>query len=70
MQRLALKLIRFYQNYLSFLNGPTVCRFQPRCSEYTYQAIQKYGILAGTLMGIKRLSRCHPFHKAGIDPVV
>ena len=69
MQTLGLKLIRFYQRYLAFLNGPAVCRFTPRCSEYAYQAIAKYGILRGVVMGIQRIARCHPYHAGGFDPV-
>lgn len=70
MQNWALRLIRFYQKYLSFLNGGTVCRFQPRCSEYTYQAISKYGILPGVYLGIKRIIRCNPFSQSGLDPLI
>jgi putative membrane protein insertion efficiency factor len=69
MHKLTLGLIRFYQKYLAFLNGSVVCRFEPRCSEYTYQAINKYGILRGGLMGIRRILSCNPLHKAGFDPV-
>lgn len=61
MRQLLLLCIRFYQGYFSFLWGPRVCRFEVRCSEYTYQAIAKYGILKGGLMGLKRISSCHPW---------
>ena len=63
MRKLALNLIRFYQNYLAWLNGPSVCRFNPSCSEYTDQAISKYGILRGLLLGTKRILSCNPWHK-------
>ncbi|OGC47729.1 membrane protein insertion efficiency factor YidD [candidate division WWE3 bacterium RIFCSPHIGHO2_01_FULL_35_17] len=46
-----------------------VCRFQPYCSEYSYQAIEKYGIIKGSFMGIYRILRCNPFSKGGLDPV-
>jgi len=46
-----------------------VCRYTPTCSEYTYQAIEKYGVLKGGLMGLKRIIRCNPFSKGGYDPV-
>lgn len=71
-----LKLIRLYQKYLSFDQGffrlffssPT-CRYEPRCSEYTYQAIEKYGIILGVWKGFKRLLRCHPWSQGGLDPL-
>jgi len=46
-----------------------VCIYEPYCSEYTHQAIHKYGILKGGLMGVKRILRCNPFAKGGYDPV-
>lgn len=71
-----LQAIRFYQRTLSFDHGPLAkifpfwgCKFYPTCSEYTYQAINKYGILKGAGLGFKRLIRCHPFAQGGNDPV-
>lgn len=70
-----LKLIRFYQKWLSFDQGVfkgvgiKVCRFTPTCSEYTYQSIDKYGIFKGSYMGFFRILRCNPFSKGGFDPV-
>ncbi|MEA2020676.1 MAG: membrane protein insertion efficiency factor YidD, partial [Patescibacteria group bacterium] len=46
-----------------------VCKFEPSCSEYTYQAVEKYGILKGLWLGFKRIIRCHPWNKGGYDPV-
>jgi len=46
-----------------------VCRYQPNCSEYTYQAVEKYGVLKGGWMGLKRIIRCNPFSTGGYDPV-
>ena len=46
-----------------------VCRFYPSCSQYTYEAIQQYGVPKGVWLGIKRLSRCRPFGSSGYDPV-
>lgn len=79
MKSLALTLILFYQKYLSldqgflgkkvFGGGVQVCRFTPTCSEYTYQAIEKYGIFTGVLLGAWRIVRCNPFSKGGFDPV-
>lgn len=67
-RKLALFLIRLYQKYISPLYGD-VCRFQPSCSHYTFQAIEKYGFLKGSLMGAWRVLRCNPFCKGGDDPV-
>ena len=68
MKRTALLLIRAYQAVLSPFLG-TRCRFHPSCSSYTYEAIEKYGLIRGTGLGVRRLLRCHPFHEGGIDPV-
>jgi len=77
MKVLALRLIRFYQQTKIFhlpifqllFMSDKVCRFRPSCSEYTYQAIEKYGILKGGSLGLRRVFRCHPFSKGGDDPV-
>ncbi len=64
MRSLTLKLIRFYQRHLAWLNGPVVCRFSPTCSEYSYQAVNKYGILRGGWLGLVRVLKCNPFYHA------
>jgi len=76
MTKLTLLLIRFYQKYLSFDSGllrylvpGATCRFDPHCSEYSYQAITRYGILHGSILGFKRFLRCRPGHPGGFDPV-
>ena len=61
-------LIRLYQRYLSPLLPPS-CRFTPSCSQYTIEAISRYGLLRGSLMGAWSVLRCHPFSKGGWDPV-
>lgn len=66
--RVGLRLVRFYQQALSPLFPPS-CRYQPSCSEYTRIAIQRYGLVRGSWMGLKRVLRCHPFHPGGHDPV-
>lgn len=68
MKKLALGLIRFYKKFISPALPPS-CRYYPTCSEYTYQAIEKYGVLHGGWMGFKRIMRCHPFTRGGYDPV-
>ncbi len=68
MRFVILQLIRLYQATFSRFTAPT-CRFIPSCSEYTYQAIEKYGLLKGGWMGLKRVSRCHPLNPGGYDPV-
>ncbi len=62
-------LIRFYQYVLSPYLGGSKCRFTPTCSQYTAQAIQKFGPIKGILLGAKRLSKCHPKGGHGYDPV-
>ena len=77
MQNLILKLIRFYQKTLFFHNyffrmfymSDKVCRFTPTCSEYTYQAVEKYGAIKGLFLGLKRIIHCHPWNKGGYDPL-
>lgn len=60
--------IRLYQRVLSPLFPPS-CRFTPTCSQYTYEAVAKYGVTRGLWLGGRRLLRCHPFNPGGYDPV-
>ena len=77
MKNFILRLIRFYQKtrffralpFRFFYLSDAVCRFRPTCSEYTYQAIKSYGIMRGGWLGLKRISKCHPWNKGGTDPV-
>lgn len=74
---LFLKFIRFYQKNFSPDTSPFslihpfygACKFQPTCSEYAYQAIEKYGIFKGIVKAISRIFRCHPFSRGGWDPL-
>ena len=65
---LVLLLIRGYQRTLSHLVF-TQCRFTPTCSRYTYEAVERFGALKGSWLGIRRILRCHPFHPCGYEPV-
>lgn len=76
MKIFLLKLIKLYQKTLSLDHGPLCylrpqgqCKFHPTCSEYAYQAIEKYGVTVGIIKAIKRLCRCHPWSLGGHDPI-
>lgn len=66
MKSLALKLIKLFQ---ALTKNSKNCKFFPTCSNYSYQAISKYGILKGSLLGIRRIFKCHPWSQGGIDQV-
>ncbi len=68
MRRVLLWVIRGYQLGVSPLLGPR-CRYYPTCSCYTHTAIERYGAIRGSWMGLKRLLRCHPLAAGGYDPV-
>jgi hypothetical protein len=68
MKKILLFLIKLYQYVISPLLTPR-CRYQPSCSAYAEEAIQRFGIIQGSFLAIKRISRCHPFGKHGYDPV-
>lgn len=63
-----LLLIRFYQRYISIFLGKN-CIYYPTCSQYTIIAIERYGVIKGGYLGVKRILRCTPFHQGGIDEV-
>jgi len=77
MKSFLLSAIRFYQKHLNLKNPllralfltDNACRFTPTCSEYTYQTIEKHGIIRGLYLGFIRIFRCHPWCKGGYDPV-
>ena len=68
MRNLVLITLRTYKRWISPLL-PSACRFHPTCSEYMMQAVETHGVARGLWMGLRRLSRCHPFHEGGFDPV-
>lgn len=67
LKKIFIKLIEFYQKISKYT--PATCRFTPTCSEYTKQAIEKYGLIKGCWLGLKRIVKCHPFHPGGYDPL-
>jgi len=77
MKKLVLSLIRFYQKTSFFHNAvarqlfltDAACRFKPTCSQYTYQAVKKYGVAKGLFIGLKRIIRCNPWSRGGFDPL-
>jgi uncharacterized protein len=68
MKTLFTALIRLYQYLIRPMLGSN-CRFAPSCSEYALEAVQKYGALKGGWLALRRISRCHPYHPGGYDPV-
>ncbi len=68
MKRVLIGVIRGYQLFLSPILGSN-CRYYPSCSHYTQEAIQKHGALRGSWLGLRRISRCHPWHEGGVDLV-
>lgn len=68
MKTFLLFLIRFYRVYISPLKPPC-CRFTPTCSEYALEAVKRYGPWKGMWLSVKRIAKCHPFHKGGYDPL-
>ncbi len=71
MKKILIHMINLYQKHVSaWLASKQInCKFYPTCSEYTKQAIDKYGAIKGTFLGIKRILRCNPFSKGGYDPL-
>lgn len=69
MKRFLIFLIKMYRRFISPLKGRPSCIYVPTCSSYAITALEKYGVLKGTYLAIKRILRCHPFAQGGYDPV-
>ena len=67
MKRVGIAVIQAYRFLFAWL--PSQCRYEPTCSHYTEQAIERYGLLRGSVMGARRIARCHPGYPGGYDPV-
>jgi len=68
MKKAIIGVIAFYQKHISPYKKPC-CRFYPTCSEYSRQAVEKYGAVKGSFLAAKRILKCHPFHEGGYDPL-
>lgn len=70
MKKLLIRLINFYQKYISPMKGRSTCMFIPTCSQYAKEALIKHGVIKGSILAIYRILRCNPFnHNGGFDPV-
>ena len=69
MKKIFIRLIKFYQKYLSPLKGRATCIYTPTCSQYAIEAMEKYGLIKGGGLAVWRILRCNPFAKGGYDPV-
>ncbi|HBC58696.1 MAG TPA: membrane protein insertion efficiency factor YidD [Gammaproteobacteria bacterium] len=68
VQRFAVRFIHLYRLTVGSILGPS-CRYTPSCSHYAEQAVQEHGLIKGGKLALKRISRCHPWHEGGYDPV-
>ena len=68
IKKTILSILKFYMKFISPLTGPS-CRFYPTCSDYGYQAIEKFGVAKGTYLAVRRILCCHPWHPGGFDPI-
>jgi len=68
MTRALIATVNFYRKYISPMSAPH-CRYIPTCSKYALEALEKYGALKGGFLSLRRILRCHPFRKGGLDPV-
>jgi len=69
MKKILIALIKVYRKYISPLKRIQSCIYTPTCSLYAIEALERYGAIKGTYLAVRRILRCHPFHKGGYDPV-
>ncbi len=69
IKKILILMIKFYRKFISPLKRTSSCIYTPTCSLYALEALEKYGVLKGTYLSVRRVLRCHPFHKGGYDPV-
>ncbi|ABX44291.1 membrane protein insertion efficiency factor YidD [Lachnoclostridium phytofermentans] len=69
MKRILIAIVKLYRKYISPMKRVPTCRFTPTCSEYALEALQRYGAIRGSYLAVRRILKCHPFHKGGFDPV-
>lgn len=69
IKKILIFMIKLYQKYISPLKRTPSCIYIPSCSLYALEALEKYGAIKGTYLAVRRVLRCHPFHKGGYDPV-
>lgn len=68
MKKICIFMIRGYQKYISPMTGPH-CKYTPTCSQYAIEALEKYGVVKGLWLSVRRILRCHPWAEGGYDPV-
>jgi len=69
MKKILIFIIKMYRKYISPLKSQPTCRFYPTCSQYSLEALEKYGTIKGSYLSVKRVVRCNPFHPGGYDPL-
>ena len=69
MKKILIAMVKFYRRHISGLKMAPSCIYTPTCSQYAIEALEKYGALKGSYLAVRRILRCHPFHKGGYDPV-
>lgn len=68
MKHIFILIVKFYRKVISPIKPPT-CRFYPTCSAYSLESYKRFGAIKGTILTVKRISKCHPFHPGGVDLV-